>query len=105
MATTRQFSSFNDLISHTSQPLLIDFYADWCGPCRMMVPILDQVKQSLKAKVEIVKIDSERYPQLASQYRIQSLPTLLLFYHGKEVQRWEGVQPPEVLIDAIRKLT
>jgi len=104
MATTRQFSSFNDLLAQTTQPLLVDFYADWCGPCRMMAPILDQVKKSLKQQVEVVKIDSERYPQLASQYRVQSLPTLLLFYRGKEVQRWEGVQPPEVLIDAIRRL-
>lgn len=104
MTTTRQYRSFNDLISQTPQPLLVDFYANWCGPCRMMAPILDQVKQTLKANIEIVKIDSERYPQLASQYRIQSLPTLLLFHRGREVQRWEGVQPPEVLIDAIRKL-
>ncbi len=104
MATTRQFSSFNELLSQTPQPLLVDFYADWCGPCRMMAPILDQVKKTLKQQVEVVKIDSERYPQLASQYRVRSLPTLLLFYRGKEVQRWEGVQPPEVLIDAIRRL-
>ncbi|MFN3678397.1 MAG: thioredoxin [Thermosynechococcus sp.] len=104
MATTRQFSSFSDLLATTEKPLLVDFYADWCGPCRMMAPILEQVKQVLKAGVEVVKIDSERYPQLSSQYRVQALPTLILFQRGREVRRWEGVQPPEVLIDAIRRL-
>ncbi|MDG2991659.1 thioredoxin [Candidatus Synechococcus calcipolaris G9] len=104
MAVKREFSSFEDLISQAKTPVLVDFYAEWCGPCRMMGKILDQVKSILKSRLEVVKIDSERYPAIASQYHVQALPTLLLFHHGTVVEHWEGVQPPEVIIERVRHL-
>jgi len=102
MATKQQFTSFADLLAQSELPVLVDFYATWCGPCQMMAPILEQVNQQLKGRIKVVKIDSDRYPQLASQHQIQALPTLVLFKHGKPVERIEGVQGAEQLVQRIR---
>lgn len=102
MATKKQFSSFQDLLSGSELPLLVDFYAPWCGPCQMMAPILDQVNAQLKQKLRVVKINTENYPALASQYRIEALPTLVLFKQGQPVERIEGVLPAEQLIQRLQ---
>jgi thioredoxin len=104
MATQKQFTSFEELISSAEKPVLVDFYATWCGPCRMIAPILDQVQTLLKDKLQIVKIDTDRYPELASQYEIHALPTLVLFKNGQPVERIEGVLPPEQLVDRLKPL-
>jgi thioredoxin len=104
MATKRHFQSFEELLAETETPVLVDFYADWCGPCRMMGPILEQVQAALKDKIQIVKIDSEKYSQLASQYHIHALPTLVLFKNGQPVERIEGVLAPEDLIARLKPL-
>ncbi|MEM8605368.1 MAG: thioredoxin [Cyanobacteria bacterium P01_H01_bin.121] len=97
MATKKQFRSFAALLSESELPVLVDFYATWCGPCQMMAPILEQVGAQLKGKLKIVKIDTEKYPQLASQYGIQALPTLVLFKQGEPCERIEGVlQAPQL---------
>ncbi len=72
MSTKKQFNSFEDMLSGADVPVLVDFYADWCGPCQMMAPILDQVNSQLQGKIRVVKIDTEKYPALASQYQIWS---------------------------------
>lgn len=98
MAIKKQFNSFDELLAGSDVPVLVDFYATWCGPCQMMVPILEQVNQSMKDKLRIVKIDTDKYPNLASQYQIQALPTLVLFKNGQPVDRIEGVlQPPQLV--------
>jgi thioredoxin len=102
MATKQQFSSFADLLAHSDRPVLVDFYATWCGPCQMMAPVLEQVNQQLKGQLKVVKIDTDRYPQLASQHQIQALPTLVLFKQGKPVARIEGVQMVEQLVQQLR---
>jgi thioredoxin len=104
MATQKQFTSFEELISSADKPILVDFYATWCGPCRMIAPILDQVQTMLKDKMQVVKIDTDRYPELASQYQIHALPTLVLFKNGQPVERIEGVMPPEQLMDRLKPL-
>ena len=104
MATQKQFTSFEELISSADKPILVDFYAIWCGPCRMIAPILDQVQTMLKDKMQVVKIDTDRYPELASQYQIHALPTLVLFKDGQPVERIEGVLPPEQLMDRLKPL-
>ncbi|CAI5478675.1 unnamed protein product [Closterium sp. Yama58-4] len=91
------FSSFDDLI-HSSDLVLVDFYATWCGPCKHMAGVLQSLSHRLLASVKIVKIDTEKYPALASQYGITALPTIVLFRHGRPVDRIEGVLPPEELI-------
>ncbi len=102
MATKKQFASFDEMITDSDLPVLVDFYATWCGPCQMMAKILEQVNVLMKDELRIIKIDSDKYPQLASQYEIHALPTLVLFKQGKPVERIEGVLRAEQLIQRLR---
>lgn len=104
MATKKQFNSFEEMLSGSDVPVLVDFYADWCGPCQMMTPILEQVNAQLQGQIRIVKIDTEKYQQLATQYRIEALPTLLLFKQGQPVDRIEGVLQAPQLVQRLRNL-
>jgi thioredoxin len=104
MAVKKQFSSFQELLAQTSKPVLVDFYATWCGPCQLMVPILEEVSQQIGDRVQVVKIDSDKYPHLASQYRIEALPTLVLFKNGEPIDRIEGVQQAPQLIQHLQSL-
>ncbi len=98
MAVKKQFSSFQELLEASKTPVLVDFYATWCGPCQMMSPILEQVGASLRDRVQVVKIDTDRYPTIASQYQIHALPTLVLFKNGQPVERIEGVVQANQLV-------
>jgi thioredoxin len=103
MAVKQQFSSFEDVIANSDLLVLVDFYATWCGPCQMMSKILEQVNSELQGQLKIIKIDTDRYPQIASQQQVHALPTLVLFKDGEPVDRLEGVLPAEQLIDRIGK--
>ena len=103
MATKKQFNSFEEMLSGSDVPVLVDFYADWCGPCQMMAPILDQVNSQLQGRIRIVKIDTEKYPALASQYKIYALPTLVLFKQGESVDKIEGVMQAPQLVQHLQK--
>lgn len=100
MATKQQFNSFEELLSG-SDLLLVDFYADWCGPCQMMAPIVEQVNAQIQ-QLRVVKIDTDKYPELASKHHIHALPTLVLFKQGKPVDRIEGVMPTEQLVKRLQ---
>jgi len=102
MATKQEFTSFADLLSQSELPVLVDFYAEWCGPCKMMATILEQVNDELSDRLRIVKINSEKYPELASQYEIYALPTLILFKNANPVERIEGVVQPKQLIQRLQ---
>lgn len=102
MAAKQQFASFSDLLVGSQRPVLVDFYATWCGPCQMMAGILEQVNGQLRGQLKIVKIDTERYPQLAQQHQIQALPTLVLFKAGRPVDRIEGVLSVDQLVQRLR---
>ncbi|MEP7128088.1 MAG: thioredoxin [Chitinophagales bacterium] len=95
--------SFNELIN-TGKPVVVDFFADWCGPCKAMVPILNDVKATVKENAIIIKIDVDKAQALASEYGIRAIPTLLIFKDGKEVWRHSGVCPPEELKKKIMSL-
>ncbi|WP_347840671.1 thioredoxin [uncultured Draconibacterium sp.] len=83
---------FNSVIN-CNRPVLVDFYADWCGPCKQMPPILKQVKEELKEQVKIIKVDVDRNPNIASKYQIRSIPTLMLFINGELKWTGMGVRP------------
>ena len=104
MAIKQKFSSFQDLLNHSNVPVLVDFYATWCGPCQMMSPILEQVNSHLKDRLKVVKIDTDKYGNLASQYQIQALPTLVLFKNGQPIERIEGVMQAPQLIQHLQGL-
>ena len=105
MAIKKKFNNFDELLTASDLPVLVDFYATWCGPCKMMAPILEKVNQQIKGKLRIVKIDTDRYPQLASRYNIEALPTLVLFKNGKPVGRIEGVIQPQQLEERLNSIT
>jgi thioredoxin len=104
MATKKQFGSFQSLVSDSEIPLLVDFYAPWCGPCQLMAKILAQVSVELKDKMQVVKINTDNYPELASQHQIQALPTLVVFNRGQIIDRIEGVLPADQLLQRLQKL-
>ena len=81
---------FDDLIT-SNIPVLVDFYAEWCGPCKMMKPILEDVKAMKGEKVRVVKVDVDKHQELAAYYQIQSVPTLMIFKDGKQLWRQSGV--------------
>ncbi|ESQ33275.1 hypothetical protein EUTSA_v10005020mg [Eutrema salsugineum] len=100
-AKKQTFNSFDDLLKNSDKPLLVDFYATWCGPCQLMVPILNEVSETLKDKIAVVKIDTEKYPTLANKYQIEALPTFILFKDGKLWDRFEGALPANQLVERI----
>lgn len=93
-------NSFNTIID-SKTPVLVDFYANWCGPCKTLSPILKQVKDSLGDAIKIVKIDVDKNQPLAAKYNVRGVPTLLLFKNGKQVWRQSGVLQKAELISII----
>lgn len=86
-------SSFQTEVLNASQPVLVDCFAQWCGPCRMLAPTLDQLATEFAGRAKIVKVDVDESPQLARQLRIEAMPTLILFENGQEVDRIVGAPP------------
>ncbi|WP_348810997.1 thioredoxin [Flavobacterium maritimum] len=93
-------SNFNQIIQ-SETPVLVDFFATWCGPCQTLAPILKQVKDSLGDRVSIIKIDVDKNQQIASQYQVRGVPTMILFQNGKQLWRQSGVLSKEDLIRTI----
>ncbi|KAF7140449.1 hypothetical protein RHSIM_Rhsim06G0091500 [Rhododendron simsii] len=87
-AKKQTFSSFDELLAHSDKPVLVDFYATWCGPCQFMAPVLNEVSAAMIDKIQVVKIDTEKYPSIADKYRIEALPTFILFKDGEPYDRF-----------------
>ncbi len=85
--------SFEDIIKDSPVPVLVDFYATWCGPCQAMAPALEQVANDLHGEAKILKVDIDRNPNAAAHFRVQSVPTLIIFKNGEQVWRGSGAMP------------
>ena len=94
-------SKFQELIN-SDTPVLVDFFAEWCGPCKMMPPILKQLKSSMGESIKIVKIDVDKNQSVAQTYQVQGVPTLLLFKNGKQLWRDSGVRQASELESIIK---
>jgi thioredoxin 1 len=96
--------SFFDLIATADKPVLVDFYADWCGPCKMVSPVIKQIAGEYKGKLLTVKIDVDHKPHVAGRYQVASIPTIMLFKNGKAVMRLQGAHPYHSLKAEIDKV-
>ena len=95
-------NDFEKLIGE-SKPTLVDFFATWCGPCKMQAPILEEVKNAVGDKANVVKVDIDKNRNLATQYNVQSIPTLILFRNGEPVWRTVGLQQRETLVSKLNE--
>ena len=94
--------SFNDVIS-SDKLVLVDFFATWCQPCKMMHPVLENIKQQLGDSIRIIKVDVDKYQQTAALYRVQSVPTLMLFRNGQNLWRQSGAMSASNLLSIIKQ--
>jgi thioredoxin 1 len=92
---------FNEIID-SETPVLIDFFADWCGPCKMLAPILKEVKDELGESVKIIKIDVDKNQQLAAQYQVRGVPTMIVFKNGEQKWRQSGVLQKDEIVQVIK---
>ncbi len=95
--------SFKELISSPGMPVLVDFYADWCGPCKAMNPVVEQLANQYNGKLKIIKVNIDNNQSAAAQYRVQGVPTFILFSKGQQVWRQSGALPAQQLNQVIQQ--
>lgn len=89
--------SFNELIASYDRPILVDFWAPWCAPCRMVSPAIERIASENKGRMLVIKVNVDDKPHVAAQYDIQGIPTIMMFHHGQPVMRLTGAYPYETL--------
>lgn len=96
-------SSFKEEVLDSEMTVLVDFWAPWCGPCRMVAPVVDEISQQYEGKVKVVKVNTDENPNVASQYGIRSIPTLMIFKDGQRVDMVVGAVPKTTLANTLEK--
>jgi thioredoxin 1 len=92
-------ASFNEAVLHSDKPVLVDFWATWCGPCRMVAPVLEELAAEHKDKITVAKLDVDANPATARDYQVLSIPTLMVFKGGEKVKEIVGARPKAVLMN------
>ncbi|MET8641681.1 thioredoxin [Streptomyces sp. NPDC004675] len=90
-------NDFTDVVEKASVPVVVDLWATWCGPCRMVTPALEQVARELAGRIKLVKVDVDKNPRVSGRFQVQAVPTLLVLDHGESVARQTGAAPAHVL--------
>ena len=104
MTTEINDSSFKSEVADAQMPVLVDFWAPWCGPCRMVAPVLEELAKEYEGKVKVVKLNIDENQGTATEYGVRSIPTLILFKDGKECEKMIGVQSKENLKQMVDKV-
>lgn len=94
--------TFQEEVINSDTPVLVDFWATWCGPCKMLAPVIEEVSNNLDGKVKVIKLDVDENPGIAGQFGISSIPTMILFNEGKPVGKLVGFRPAEQIESAIK---
>jgi len=100
--TARHFKNFDEMLEQLEVPVLVDFYAQWCGPCVMMQPVLEDVAGRLENVAKVAKVDTDKSPRLGSRYQVEALPTLILFYKGQVIDKYIGYRNADDLEKEVR---